>query len=1290
MSCHSVSISKSVITLCLALMASLLVLCGGAAPAYAHRPHDVVTQVALSPTYNQDSTLFILVRNGLFRSRDGGDTWQRLSNGLDNQGNLAVLEISASDQQILYTGANDDRIYRSTDGGDSWGITQQGLENQAVNWLQIAPNNPDVVFAHTEEGILFKTNNGGEAWVPILSNTTATDLAFNADGQFLILGDDLGQLQQSEDGGETWIPLASLPTDTVIQHIVLSPNFDTDKTFLVATAEDGIYRTLNGGQSIEALNQGLADLRVQDVLALENGTYLASTWDDGYWFWQSEAKGWVQSDSGLTRDPMANDLEVPHFEDLEVSNEIAFLGGFDGLFRSTDGGNQWEELETLSLGSVISLSISPTFADDNTLAVATYVGEIYISRDRGETWEPVNDSLYLPKFTGNFKPLVLAEGDQDPRRFFDIALSGQGIKENQLFTSLLYTKILHSDKIGKSWSITNLDKEVRGVALALSPDFENDQTIFSSSQADLIYRSTDAGQSFQRVGKVDKQQGNDAPSTVLSPNFADDKTLFTTGELGVYRSTDAGVTWTSLTEGKALDEDAGIQLAISSNYKTDKTLFATSRAGLYRSTDAGDSWENITSHFLEEATFMEAIAVSPNYAQDKTLIVSPRGKPLFKSTDGGETFSPINIPNLTIARMTSLPSAGRSLQFSPNYAEDNTLFGFGAAETEIYRSTNGGENWKILSIPRHQINQIRPPGILANVKMLLDINQGKIKKISALLVSILIVIGGLKYVCQRRWLTFLSTEVQSNPSKLTYDSPKVLKIIGIALITIHLIFALANLRDTPYNADEVRGFYRMSGYTEAEIKAEAFQGSILTGQQLLAYQQPSSERSFSDAVKALAGNPEHTPLYYVAGRFWMQLWGSPFSTRILSVLLGFIALPFAYWLGLELFKSGWVGWINLAIMSVSPYQILLSRGSRQYGLWILVVLASSVAFLRALRLGNRSSWVMYTTTLVIGLYSHLFFLFTVAAHGLYGLLFEWRRPKSHLYPLIGSLGASFIAFMPWVWVVFTRLEDIDQKTQWVQSRKSSLNSIIRISLSNIGNVFVDLNQTTRWENYADLLIIAIVVLATYCLLRFSPPRTWAFILLPIFVTGAMLAVPDIFQGGGRSLQSRYLLPAFLSIELAVSYFLSNSIQKSKYAWEKSFFGSVFTLLILLGILSGVAITKSPDWDYLNQGQTASVKNLEIAPIINASKNPLVISGATHSFILALVHEVDERTKFQLLQGVDSEEWPSLIQPWSNLDKYSDIFLYYPDNTLLNLFEEAYGLVPEPVNGNKMLYRLPKR
>jgi len=104
---------------------------------------------------------------GVFRSTDGGDTWESITQGM---GHLPVssLAIHPENPQILYAGAalstdGQGRVFKSTDGGDSWTMTNLMLSWGWVNDLAFDPLAPNTIYAGTDEG-LFVSRNGGDTW----------------------------------------------------------------------------------------------------------------------------------------------------------------------------------------------------------------------------------------------------------------------------------------------------------------------------------------------------------------------------------------------------------------------------------------------------------------------------------------------------------------------------------------------------------------------------------------------------------------------------------------------------------------------------------------------------------------------------------------------------------------------------------------------------------------------------------------------------------------------------------------------------------------------------------------------------------------------------------------------------------------------------------------------------------------------------------------------------------------------------------------------------------------------
>ncbi len=75
------------------LLASAAIV-AGAGTAVAHTPHDDIFDVAVSPTYVTDQTVFVISRGILLKSTNGGQTWNRIVRGIDNKVDLTALEMT--------------------------------------------------------------------------------------------------------------------------------------------------------------------------------------------------------------------------------------------------------------------------------------------------------------------------------------------------------------------------------------------------------------------------------------------------------------------------------------------------------------------------------------------------------------------------------------------------------------------------------------------------------------------------------------------------------------------------------------------------------------------------------------------------------------------------------------------------------------------------------------------------------------------------------------------------------------------------------------------------------------------------------------------------------------------------------------------------------------------------------------------------------------------------------------------------------------------------------------------
>jgi 4-amino-4-deoxy-L-arabinose transferase-like glycosyltransferase len=174
----------------------------------------------------------------------------------------------------------------------------------------------------------------------------------------------------------------------------------------------------------------------------------------------------------------------------------------------------------------------------------------------------------------------------------------------------------------------------------------------------------------------------------------------------------------------------------------------------------------------------------------------------------------------------------------------------------------------------------------------------------------------------------------------------------------------------------------------------------------------------------------HPPLYFALLKIWMAAFGSgETSTRSLSVVIGLFAILFAALLAAELARDGphrrRAALLAAALLAVSPFAVYYARETRGYSLLLCTSLAATWLLVRAAPELRARSLVPYAAAAALMLYTHLFGLLTLAAHGLYVLAVARRNRRALIAGFLALLVAA-LCYVPWIPATLAQARRVQQ------------------------------------------------------------------------------------------------------------------------------------------------------------------------------------------------------------------------------------------------------------------------
>ena len=547
---------------------------------------------------------------GVFRTRDGGKTWQKVLYKDENVGAIEVV-IDPMNPQVVYAGLWNTRrppwytyaptngprggIYKSTDGGTTWTQLTTGLPKEGIGrtGIAVAPSNPRRVYAVVDclvpdptappppagggrgggfgnpacapppappgQGGFFRSDDAGATWTRLSSDQALWGRGWyfehvvvdpkNADIVYVANV----SVSRSKDGGKTWVPLRGSPGGDDYHQPWVSPD---DPNTMIVASDQGAIITRNA-RTDDPRNVTWSSWLNQPTAQI----YHVSV-DYRFPYWVTGA----QQDSGSvavrSRGKFA-EISMRDWEPIGAGGESGYTAG-DSLHPGIIFGGTGQRYD-LATNQPVRGTTSPQTPDcartDWTQPLvfskadpkALYYSNQYVFKttDGAQTWTKISDDLTRPD------PGVPAN--------LDAAAAAQ------------------VDRNGK-----------RGVVYTIAPSPLAAPTLWVGTDDGLIHLTTDDGKNWQNVTPAALTPWSRV-TTIEASHFEPgaayasvDRHQLQDFEPYVYRTRDMGKSWQKITAGLP----AGVYVhVVKEDPKRRGLLFAGTERGAFVSFDDGDAWQ---------------------------------------------------------------------------------------------------------------------------------------------------------------------------------------------------------------------------------------------------------------------------------------------------------------------------------------------------------------------------------------------------------------------------------------------------------------------------------------------------------------------------------------------------------------------------------------------------------------------------------------------------------------------------------------------------------------------------
>ena len=622
---------------------------------------------------------------GVWRTKDGGNSWENISDGFFG-GSIGAVAVAESDPNVIYVGGGEETVrgnvsygygmWKSVDAGKTW--QQIGLENSRhIARVRVHPTNPDIVYAAvmgdlykgTSERGVYKSVDGGNTWKHVLfanQDAGAVDLILDPNNPRIMYastwnirrtpyslssGGPGSALWKSTDSGDTWTNISGnkgLPEGVWgISGVTVSPKNSNRVWAIIENDNGGVFRSDDAGETWKKLND--------DRSLRQRAWYYTRIYAD-------------------TQD-----------EDIVYVLNVSY-------HKSKDGGKTFQSYNAPH-GDHHDLWIAP---NDNQRMIIADDGGAQISFDGGENW-----STYMNQNTAQFYRVVT--DNHFPFRIYGAQQDNSTVRIAHRTTGSVIGE--------RDWEPT-----AGGESAHIAVDPENDDIVYGGSYDGFLTRYNHQTEEIRAINVwPDNPMGHGAEDMkyrfqwnfpiFFSPHNPDK--LYTASN-HLHVTTDEGQSWelispdltrndpsTLKSSGGPITQDntsveyyGTIFAAMESPYE-ENLLWTGSDDGLIHvSKDGGENWNNVTPKDMPKWLMINSIDAIPGvkggvYVAGTSYKSGDYQPYIYKTTDYGKSWTKLTngIPNDHFVRVVRVDPEKPSILYA-------------GTESGMYISFNSGENWQ--------------------------------------------------------------------------------------------------------------------------------------------------------------------------------------------------------------------------------------------------------------------------------------------------------------------------------------------------------------------------------------------------------------------------------------------------------------------------------------------------------------------------------------------------------------------------------------------------------------------